>query len=189
MILSGGLCLSMLILQKPMPKFNWITGHMLATKAFIKNLPPDAITNYIMTTMAFSLKKNAFYLDFWPLSAPILVVTSPLLASQLTQEFNPPKPNNIEAAFVYLCGGPNLFTMQDVPWKIWRSIFSPGFSSANMLEQTAKIVEQCHIFCSKIRQCAREGEMFYLEEYTLRLTLDVIGIVSMWVSSRCCVNS
>ena len=189
MILSGGLCLSMLILQKPMPEFNWITGHMLAIKAFIENLPPDAITNYIMTTMAFSFKKNAFYLDFWPLSAPILVVTSPLLASQLTQEFNPPKPNNIEAAFAYLCGGPNIFTMPDVSWKRWRSIFSPGFSSVNMLEQTAKIVEQCHIFCSKIRQCAREGEMFYLEEYTLRLTLDVIGIVSMWVSSRCCVNS
>ncbi|KAK0637868.1 putative sterigmatocystin biosynthesis P450 monooxygenase stcS [Lasiodiplodia hormozganensis] len=162
-----------------MPKFNWITGHMLAIKPFVDKLPPDAITNYIMTTMAFAMKKNAFYLDFWPLSDPILVVTSPQLASQLTQEFNPLKPGNINSAFAHLCGGPNLFTMPDGPWKRWRAIFNPGFSPTYMLDQTPKIVDQCRIFCDKMRQRVRAGEMFPLEEDTLRLTLDVIGIVSM----------
>lgn len=162
-----------------MPKFNWITGHMLAIKPFVNRLPTDAITNYIMTTMAFALKKNAFYLDFWPLSEPLLVVTSPQLASQLTQEFNPLKPGNINSAFAHLCGGPNLFTMPDAPWKRWRAIFNPGFSPTYMLDQTPKIVDQCRIFCSKMRQRVHAGEMFPLGEDTLRLTLDVIGVVSM----------
>lgn len=126
---------------QPMPEFNWIAGHMLAMKPYADQLPPDSTSNHIPTTMAFETKKNAFYLDFWPLTEPTLIVTSPALASQLTQQFNPLKPSVINNAFAGLTGGPNLFTMPDAPWKKWRAIFNPGFSSNYMLQQTPKIVD------------------------------------------------
>ncbi|EOD52149.1 putative afln vera monooxygenase protein [Neofusicoccum parvum UCRNP2] len=163
----------------PMPPFSWITGHMLALKPFVEKLPADAITNYTVAELALSMKKNAFYLDFWPLSAPLLVVSSPEMASQLTQKFNPLKPDVIEKAFASLTGGPNLFTMPDTPWKRWRAIFNPGFSPAYMLQQTPKIVDECRVFCEKMRSRVRDDRLFYLEEDTLRLTLDVIGVVSL----------
>ncbi|KAL0264058.1 hypothetical protein SLS55_000002 [Diplodia seriata] len=163
----------------PMPPFSWITGHMLALKPFMDQLPTDAITNYTVTELAFSLGTEAFYLDFWPLSEPLLILTSPAMASQLTQQFNPLKPPVIEKAFAGLTGGPNLFTMPDESWKRWRAIFSPGFSPTYMLQQTPKIVDECRVFCEKMRARASENQMFHLEEDTLRLTLDVIGVVTL----------
>ncbi|OJD40674.1 cytochrome p450 [Diplodia corticola] len=163
----------------PMPPFSWATGHMLAMKPFMEKLPADAITNYTVTELAYSLNKEAFYLDFWPLSEPLLILTTPDMASQLTQQFNPLKPSVIENAFAGLTGGPNLFTMPDVPWKRWRAIFNPGFSPSYMLQQTPKIVDECRVFCEKMRARVRQNQMFYLEEDTLRLTLDVIGVVTL----------
>ena len=153
---------------------------MLTLKSIMDGLPANAITNYIFTEMAFKLKRNMFYVDFWPLSPPMLILTTPHAAAQLTQQFNPGKPPPIVKAFETLTGGPNLLTMPDGPWKRWRSIFSPGFSQSYMLEQVPKIVTEVNIFCERLREAARRGAMIQLEELTFRLTLEIIGVVGLY---------
>ncbi|OJD32391.1 cytochrome p450 [Diplodia corticola] len=69
--------------------------------------------------------------------------------------------------------------MPNGPWKKWRSIFSPGFSPAYMLEQVPKIVDKAEVFCQLLREKAGQDTMFQLEEATFRLTIDIIGLISL----------
>ena len=43
------------------------------------------------------------------------------------------------------------------------------------------MVEEVEIFKSLLERHARNGDMFYLEEASLSLTIDIIGRVVMWV--------
>lgn len=152
---------------------------MLAMKPFMEKFSTYACIYHAVTEFALSLEKEAFYLDLWPLSEPLLILTTPAMTSPLTQEFNPPKPSVIEKALARLTGDPDLFTMSDIPSKKWRAILNPDFSPNYMLQQAPKIVDECRVFCEKMRARARENQMFPLEEDTLRLTLDVMGVVTL----------
>ncbi|KAF9630943.1 putative afln vera monooxygenase protein [Lasiodiplodia theobromae] len=164
----------------PMPPFSWIAGHMLVIKECLEDLPVDAVFNYTARRLSLNFPKHhMFYLDFWPISTPFLVVANPFAASQITQQLNARKPDAVESAFQSLAGGPNLITMPTGPWKKWRSIFSPGFSPAYMLEQVPKMVEKAEVFCQLLSEKAVQGAVFQLEEATFRLTIDVIGLISL----------
>ncbi|KAK0644877.1 Cytochrome P450 monooxygenase aflN [Lasiodiplodia hormozganensis] len=164
----------------PMPPFSWIAGHMLVIKECLEDLPVDAVFNYTARRLSLDFPKHhMFYLDFWPISTPFLVVANPFAASQITQQLNARKPDAVESAFQSLAGGPNLITMPTGPWKKWRSIFSPGFSPAYMLEQVPKMIDKAEVFCQLLREKAAQGTVFQLEEATFRLTIDVIGLISL----------
>lgn len=162
-----------------MPPFNWISGHILAIVPFMKKFLTDARIYQAVTEMAFFLKEEAFYLDLWPFSEPLLILTTPTMTCQLTQEFSSPKPSIIQKAFARLRGDRDLFTMSDIPSKQWRAILNPEFNPNHMLQQTPKIVDECRVFCEKMRSRALENQVFSLEEDTLRLALDVIGVVAL----------
>lgn len=145
----------------------------------MEKFPTYASMYHAVTELALSLEKEAFYLDLWPLSEPLLILTTPAMTSQLTQEFNPPKPSVIEKAFARLTGDPDLFTTPDAPCKRWEAIFNSGFSPNYILQQTPKIVDECRVFCEKMRAHARENQIFPLKEDTLRLALDITGVVTL----------
>ncbi|KKY13274.1 putative cytochrome p450 [Diplodia seriata] len=153
---------------------------MLVIKACLEELPVDAVFHYTARRLSLDFPKHhMFYLDFWPINTPFLVVANPFTASQITQHPNARKPDSVESAFESLAGGPNLITMPNVPWKKWRALFSPGFSPAHMLEQVPKIVDKARIFCEILREKAGKDAVFQLEEATFRLTIDVIGFISL----------
>ncbi len=72
-----------------------------------------------------------------------------------------------------------MLTASDAVWKKWRSLFNPGFSAKHMLELVPLMVKEIDVFRQILQERARASEVFQLEEMTLRLTLDVIGAVSM----------
>lgn len=152
---------------------------MLALEAFMEKFPTYAVIYHAVTELALSLEKEAFYLDLWPLSEPLLILTTPAMTSQLTQEFSPPKISVIEKALARLTGDTDLFNMPDVQWKRWEAIFNTGSSPNFMFQQTPKIVDECRIFCEKMRARAQENQIFSLEEDAVRLALDVIGVVTL----------
>ncbi|KAK8178168.1 cytochrome P450 monooxygenase-like protein [Phyllosticta citrichinensis] len=157
-----------------------LSGHMLVVKENLEKFPIDAVHNYSFARMSQAFRKdNMFYLDFWPISTPFLVITNPYTASQITQNVSAEKPEAVTSAFVAMTGGPNLLSMPEQQWKRWRSIFSSGFSPTHMLSQVPKIVEHTALFCKGLQGLAQDGKLFQLEEATFRLTLDVIGAVSL----------
>jgi cytochrome P450 len=163
-----------------MPPYNWATGHLLVIKEFVDKLPTDAVFNYVAFNISRTFTKHdMFYLDFWPFMTPILVIKNPYVAGQIMGRVDARKPVTVRDAFVQMTGGDSLLTMAEQPWKQWRSIFAPGFSPAHMLDQVPVIVDQGKTFCGKLREAARNGTLFQLEEATLRLTIDVISLVAL----------
>jgi cytochrome P450 len=163
-----------------MPEFSWIMGHLLAAKPVMDALPSDVHVNVATTELSrMFTKTDAFYLDFWPFSRTILVISSPLAAMQVTQEHNLPKPVLLHDYFLPITGGANLFTMPEEQWKPWRAIFNPGFSASYILEQVPHIVKEVSVYCEILREHGRKGDIFSLDETTLSLTMDIIGTVTL----------
>jgi cytochrome P450 len=168
-----------LTLFQPMPKYNAAFAHLLVLKKLMDKLPVDCTTNTSFLEIAKQFPNGLFYFDLWPFAPPLLVVNTPSAADQLA-EAPLYKPENINrAANRDLAGGPNLFTMEEKPWKVWRSLFNRGFSAGYMLELVPAIVTETKVFCDTLREHAQRAAMFQLENHTIKLTIDVIGAVAV----------
>jgi len=166
-----------------MPPWHPIFGHLLSLPPILKELPKDAQQPYSFEVLSkdFTESDTLFYLDLWPFSNPLLVVSSPSLAIQACQQHDLPKPYVLDAFFRPFAGGDNLFTMNGAEWKRSRALFNPGFQANYLLGQMSHIVEEASVYVDILREHAQKGDMFSLDEVTLWFTMDVIGIVSLYV--------
>jgi cytochrome P450 len=163
-----------------MPKYNPFSGYLLVLKEQMDKLPTDCTINTPFLMMAEDYPDGIFYFDLWPCSNPLLIVSTTSAALQLAQ--SPlDKPEQVNAAFQHLTGGANLFTMPEATWRPWRNLFNPGFSSSYMLELVPAIVKETRVFHDILRKHAKDSAMVQLENLTLKLTVDVIGTVAMYV--------
>lgn len=161
-----------------MPHHHPIFGHFLALKASIQAVPRNAVMHVVVRRMALAFPNGVFYINLWPFNAPLMVVTSPHVASQVEHAFLD-KPANICATIDVISGGASLLTMRGGTWKKWRTLFSPGFAAGYMTGLAPAIADEVGVFCELLRVKAGEGALFALEEYTLRLTFDVIARVTL----------
>lgn len=155
-------------------EWSWITGHSLTLQLYVDQIPPDASVNLVMRDLAREFADTEIFLmDFWPVYPPLLVVYSPEAAVQVTTKYNLPKTDMHLSFMKSTTGGPNMISMNDNEWKLWRSLFNPGFSTATMMDNVPHIVDSVQIFCDKMKERAGKG-LFYLDDLTTRLTMDVI---------------
>ncbi|KAJ4336442.1 hypothetical protein N0V95_008617 [Ascochyta clinopodiicola] len=82
----------------------------------------------------FKETDGSFYIDVWPFSSPLLIITSPELAVQTCQEYDLPKPDVLLPFFAPIAGGPSMFIMNGAEWKHTRALFNHGFSTSVMME-------------------------------------------------------
>lgn len=108
----------------------------------------------------------------------LLVVGNSFAASQVEAAFLD-KPTAMCSTLEVINGGPSLMTMHESTWKQWRGLFNPGFAAGYMTGLAPAIADEVAVFCKLLRDLARKGDMFQLEEYTLRLTFDVISRVTL----------
>ncbi|KAF2679221.1 cytochrome P450 monooxygenase [Lentithecium fluviatile CBS 122367] len=162
----------------PMPAYHPIFGHLLVLKEQMDNLPADCTTNSSFLGIGAAFPNGMYYFDLWPFAKPLLIVNTISGAEQLMRT---PlmKPHIFDDAMNHLCGGQTLLTMPDKPWKEWRALFNPAFSPSYMLELVPAIVKEAVVFCDILDARAKSGEMFQLENLTLKLTIDVIGAASV----------
>lgn len=71
----------------------------------------------------------------------------------------------------------DLVTLEGQTWKQWRHVFNPGFSASHLIRLVPQITEQVSIFCDILQERAQNDAVFQLEEATLNLTMDTIGLV------------
>ena len=160
-----------------MPPHSFLFGHLRFVASIVAEMPPYAHGVYIADRIRqrFPEMDTAFYLDIWPVGQPYLMVISPDLLSQLTQINQLPKDPGLQTFLKPLAGRQNLVTMEGSTWKYWRSIFNPGFSASHISFLIPGMVEKVEIFNGKVRKYAEKGQMFFLEEMALNLTIDIIG--------------
>ena len=106
-----------------------------------------------------------------------MIVTSPNLATQATQtsKIASTRPLELQNWFRPITGGPAMFDMSVEEWKPWRALFNPAFSAANLLAQVPHMVEETLVYRKVLESHAKSGDMFQLDNTTLRFTLDLIG--------------
>ncbi|KAI9669008.1 MAG: hypothetical protein M1817_005165 [Caeruleum heppii] len=153
-------------------------GHLLAVKSVVDRLPHDAHPFLVFGQISRRFT-GVYYIDMWPFGYPFLIVTSVTAATQATQQtrlaYN--RPPELQDWFHSITGGPNLFSMPESEWKVWRAVFSPGFSSQSITQLVPHIVEETLSYRDVLREHARENDLFQLDTTTLRFTIDLIGRV------------
>ena len=161
-----------------MPKHHPLLGHLIVLKETIQDLPRNTVMHVVVRRIAESFRGGVFYLNLWPFNAPLMVVANPFVASQVEAAFLN-KPPNINATLEVINGGPSLLTMEGSTWKKWRALFNPGFAAGYITGLSPAIAEEVSTFCKLLQERAKKNEVFPLEEYTLRLTFDIIARVTL----------
>lgn len=164
-----------------MPPWEFGAGHLQVLPPLLKKFPKGSQQSDAFTVLSYDFKETdgCFYIDVWPFSSPLLVITSPELAVQACQEYDLPKPDILVPFFAPIAGGPNMFTMNGTEWKRTRSLFNHGFSTNVMLDCTPQIIEETEIYVALLREHAEKGDTFSLDKLSCDYMMDVIGAVCM----------
>lgn len=164
-----------------MPPYHPIFGHLLLSQSILGQLPKDVHGHYVpdLIRRRYPELSSAFYLDNWPFATPMLIVTSPEGAYQACQDRSLPKFAALRSFMKPLTGGEDLVTMEGKQWQTWRTIFNPGFSASHLMTLVPGIVKDTSVFCEILRDHAKNGQIFSLEQAAIRVTLDIIGRVSL----------
>ena len=162
-----------------MPPHHPLFGHLLLAKDLLSKIPPDSHPSYLPGLIRRAVPDigPVFYLDMWPFALPILVVSSPSAAYQITQEHSLPKSGELRRWIRPLAGNKDLVSLEGQPWKKWRNINNPGFSASHLMSLTPQILREVLTFCEILRERAQAGVAMPLEEATVNLTMDTIGRV------------
>ena len=162
---------------------SFLWGHLNQVQSVQSQLPPDAhITNLLSKiSEGFSKSDSVYYMDMWPFSPPLIVLSSPSTASQAVQEHTLRKPPTLTDLFYPVTGGPDLILMNGETWKKGRSVFNPGFNPSYLVSQVPAIVEEIVTFQHILRAASHHGHTFQLDPVTLNLTLDVIARITLSV--------
>lgn len=123
---------------------------------------------------------DMFYIDLWPFASSYLIVNDPDAAMAVSSAKPPfPKAQHFKDMIDPIVGGPNMITANGAEWKLWRNVFNPAFSMANLMEQVPSIVDSARMFCQKLEERAQKGTVLPLEDIATRLTMDIIIKVVM----------
>lgn len=142
-------------------------------------LPRDAHPSYLprLIRQAIPDVGQVFYLDMWPFHRPLLVVSSPSVAHQFTQERPLRKSPEVARWIKPLANNQDLVSMEGHDWKHWRNIYNPGFSASHLIQLVPQILKEVSVFRDILKERAQSGVTLPFEEATVNLTMDVIGRV------------
>jgi sterigmatocystin biosynthesis cytochrome P450 monooxygenase len=161
-----------------MPPYSPILGHLGVLGDMYSRLPPDISTHGLFSDIGKQFPNGVFCVDLWPFNSTTIVATNPASAAQVqAAELN--KDAGISETLKGLIGGDSMLTMEYELWKKWRGLFNPGFAGGYMLEMAPAIAQEVAIFRDILMKHAKAGDVFQLSECSLRMTIDVIGAVSM----------
>jgi cytochrome P450 len=120
-----------------------------------------------------------FYLDCWPFGNSFAVITDPEIANQITTATSLSKSPVVVEYMAKLLGSQNMVGLNGAAWKVMRKIFNPGFAMGHLMTLVPYIVDAAVVFGEILDAKAETGEQFEMEELATRLTVDVIGKVSL----------
>ena len=164
-----------------MPPHHPVYGHLHLAKNILSKLPADAHPSYLPSLIRRAVPDvgPVFYLDMWPFTKPILIVASPSAVHQFTQERSLSKSSELRRFLKPLAENKDLVSLEGQSWKLWRSVYNPGFSATHLIHMVPQILKEVVTFREILRERSEARDNFPMEEVTVNLTMDVIGRVVM----------
>lgn len=168
----------------PGPPHHAIWGHFLIMRDIAGGLPHDATPQLFAHLMRQKYNLgDFFYLDLWPLAPPQLVVVEPEIASQVTQKMNLPKEGEVMRKWTgHILGKKSMVTANGHDWLVARKSFTPGFQPRKVLQHVPAIVDDAVDFSSILKDKARTGEVFGMEDLCARMIFNISARVILYVS-------
>ena len=168
------------LIQPCAPHHNFLFGHLLYLKKRMDALPSNAHYQYMFADIAHEhfQSEGLFYVDLWPASGMMMIVTSAVVAAQVAQtnaKICYERAFMLRRFFKPIAGGPNLFDMAEREWRPWRAIFAKGFSTEHVTSLVPHVLKETKVYKERLRGLAEKEEMFYLDLVTLRFMSDVMG--------------
>jgi cytochrome P450 len=166
-------------LPTPPRKYWWLGNIDVIIKAsmlFPDDSHPQIFFNYIKQKYNMP---SVFYMDLWPISGSSMIFCDDPVysAKYATTGTSLPKARSASDFLDEFLGPDNLVTAEGAHWKSLRGIFNPGFSAAHLMTLVPYMVDSSMTFLDILGQKAQSNELFQLEEYATRLTIDIIGKV------------
>lgn len=158
-----------------------VWGHLQVVGGIMSKLPKDAHSQVFPLLIGRAMPDlgPAFYIDTWPLGYPMLVITDPDQAYQITQVHSLPKFHAMRRYLKPLTGGNDLVSIDGKEWKTWRNIFNPGFGSAHLMTLVPDILKDVSVFCKILRGLAEKSSIVQMDPLATKLTFDVIIRVAL----------
>ncbi|KAL9587837.1 MAG: hypothetical protein Q9203_003350 [Teloschistes exilis] len=171
---------------QPKPPWHPMFGNLItmakAAAAYPPNAHPHAFPHWLR--QHFPELGPLFYIDVWPVNAPMLVILDPTAAAQVMIHHSLPKHPSVRDYVYPLIGTKNLVTLEGKEWKMWRGIFNPGFALAHLMSLVGGMVDDTVQFTQILSEYAAQGKVFQLEDAATRLTVDIIANVALDVPLR-----
>lgn len=75
----------------------------------------------------------------------------------------------------------DIVAMEGPEWKLWRSVFNPGFSAKNLTALLPGFLEEIQVFKEKLIATAKSRKVIELEGMVQQATVDVICRATLYV--------
>jgi cytochrome P450 len=158
---------------------SFVFGHLISLGMIMAKYPPDTyghlVPELVKENYPELCSQGILYVDVWPVSHAAIFVWNADMLVQLTQTQGLPKGARVAEFTHPLTEGKDLVAIDGPEWKIWRTVFNPGFSVQNLLRLVPAMVEEVEVFKSRLAEAAKTGSEVQLIELANEVTLDVIG--------------
>ncbi|RJE23812.1 Cytochrome P450 [Aspergillus sclerotialis] len=118
-----------------------------------------------------------FFIDAWPFTDPMCVVTSPKLAHQIAQTNPLPRHPMVTQYVRPLVGTHSMLIQNGAEWKELRTMFRAGFSKQHLMTLVPMMVDHILVFSERLNDIAERQVVCQMEDLATKLTVDVIGRV------------
>ena len=159
------------------PRASFLLGNLPVAADCQEHFPPKthphAWCRYIQKKYNLG---DFFYVDLWPVGPRWLFITDPEITNQWVttgQVLN--KSPQVAHFLSKLLGPDNMVGLDGPAWKKLRMMFNPGFQSGHLMTLLPYMVDMTGIFCDKLREVAKTGQVIEMEEYAAKLTIDIMG--------------
>ncbi len=151
-------------------------GNLKTMGEAMKRYPADAHPQALFTEMGWENNlRGLFYVDLYPFNEPMLFVTDPAVALQTQTSPNFDRHPFVDTFIGPIVGSKSVFSTHGAEWTRQRKWFTPAFSLSHLLTLVPGMVEESLVFREKLTKFAVEGEVFSMNDATMRLAIDFIG--------------
>ncbi|KAF3766155.1 cytochrome P450 [Cryphonectria parasitica EP155] len=175
-----------------MPPHSFWLGHLAIMGKTIMKYPPDLLSMIIPKLLADDypevVSQGLIYMDSWPFGYPIVAVFNPDMIAQFTQDVSLPKHPTMAMEFTPLTGCKDILNLEGKEWRMWRSIFNPGFSVKNLMALIPSFLEEIDVFRDWLLEVADSDQVVPLDDRASALATDVIGRATLGIRLDCQVR-
>ncbi|KAH9217713.1 cytochrome P450 [Leptodontidium sp. 2 PMI_412] len=153
-----------------------LLGNLKVLGEAMKRYPADIHPQPMFTEIGTEHNlRGLFYVDISPFGEPMVFITDSAVALQVQTSPNIHRHPFVKTFLRGCVGTKSLFSTNGAEWSRQRSWFALAFSLSHLLKLVPGMVEESLVFKEKLTRFGVSGEVFSMNDATMKLAIDFIG--------------